>query len=93
MCRRKRHSAEQMVRKLQESELRLKTGQGIEQVCQSLEISEATFYRWRQKYGGMSAEEARRRADLEKENVRLKKLVADLMQDNRMLKDLAEGNF
>jgi len=93
MARRKRHSPEQIVRKLEEADRRLNAGQTIAQVCQALEVSEASFHRWRAQYGGMKAQEARRLKELEHENARLKKLVADLMLDKEMLKELAEGNF
>ena len=93
MAKRKRHSPEQIVRKLEEADRRLNVGQSIAQVCQALEVSEATYHRWRNQYGGMKAQEAKRLKELEKENTRLKKLVADLMLDKEMLKDLAEGNF
>jgi len=93
MARRKRHSPEQIVRKLEEGDRRLNAGQTIAQVCQALEVSEASFHRWRAQYGGMKAQEARRLKELEHENARLKKLVAELMLDKEMLKELAEGNF
>ena len=93
MSKKKRHSPEQIVRKLEDADRRLTAGQRISQVCQVLEISEATYHRWRNQYGGMKAPEARRLKELEKENTRLKKMVADLMLDKEMLKDLAEGNF
>jgi len=93
MGKKKRHTPEQIIRKLEEADHRLTVGQSIAQVCQALEVSEATFHRWRNQYGGMKAEEARRLKELEKENVRLKKLAADLMLDKEMLKELAEGNF
>lgn len=93
MAKRKRHSPEQIIRKLEDADRRLTAGQTIAQVCQSLEVSEATYHRWRNQFGGMKAEEAKRLKELEKENARLKKLVADLMLDKAMLKDLAEGNF
>ena len=93
MGKRKHHSAEQIVRKLQDADRRLTAGQSIEQVCQALTISESTFHRWRNQYGGMKAQEAIRLKELELENARLKKMVADLMLDKEMLKDLAEGNF
>ncbi len=93
MARRKRHSPEQIVRKLEEGDRRLNAGQTIAQMCQALEVSEATFHRWRNQYGGMKAQEARRLKELEHENGRLKKMVADLMLDKEMLKELAEGNF
>lgn len=93
MVKRKRHTPEQVIRKLEEADRRLQAGQSIEQVYQALEISEATFHRWRNQYGGMKAQEAKRLKELEQENVRLKKMVADLMLDKEMLKELAEGNF
>ncbi|MDZ7815997.1 MAG: IS3 family transposase [Planctomycetota bacterium] len=76
MKRRKRHNPEQIVKKLHDAERRLNAGQSIGQVCQALEISEATFHRWRNQYGGMKAEEAKRLKELEIENTRLKKMVA-----------------
>ena len=93
MAKRKRHNPEQIIRKLDEATRRLNAGQSIAQVCQALEVSEATFHRWRNQFGGMKAQEAKRLKELEKENARLKKMVADLMLDKEMLKDLAEGNF
>jgi transposase-like protein len=93
MGKRKRHSPEQIVRKLEEADLRLNAGQSIEQVCQALVISEATFHRWRHQYGGMKAQEAKRLKELEQENGRLKKMVADLMLDKQLLEELAKGNF
>jgi transposase-like protein len=93
MGKRKRHSPEQIVRKLEEADLRLNAGQSIEQVCQALAISEATYHRWRHQYGGMKAQEAKRLKALEQENGRLKKMVADLMLDKQLLEELAKGNF
>jgi len=93
MAKRKRHSPEQIVRKLEDADRRLNAGQTVEQLCQALEISEATFHRWRNQYGGMKAQEARRLKELELENARLKKLLAEAELDKAMLKDLAEGNF
>lgn len=90
---RKNHNPEQIVKKLHEADRLLNAGQSIGQVCQALEISDTTFHRWRQQYGGMKAQEARRLKELEVENARLKKMVADLMLDKEMLKELAEGNF
>ena len=89
----KRHSPEQIIRKLEEADLRLSAGQNIGQVCQALEIGEATFHRWRNQYGGMKAQEAKRLKELEKENAKLKKLVAELVLDKEMLKSVALGNF
>lgn len=93
MAKRKRHTAAQIIRKLEDADRRLTAGQNIAQVCQTLEVSEATYHRWRNQYGGMKAEEARRLKELEVENTRLKKMVAELMLDKAMLKELAEGNF
>ena len=77
MAKRKRHSPAQIVGKLQEADRSLNAGQNIAQVCQALEVSEATYHRWRNQYGGMKAEEAKRLKALEQENARLKKLVAE----------------
>ena len=93
MAGKKRHSAEQIVKKLEDADRRLTAGQTIAQVCQALEIGEATYHRWRNQYGGMKAEEAKRLKELELENTRLKKMVAELMLDKAMLKELASGNF
>ena len=83
--KRKRHTPQQVVRKLQEAQAALAAGRELAAVCQMLGISEQTYYRWRQKYGGMKAEEAKRLAMLEEENSRLKKLVADLALDKQIL--------
>jgi putative transposase len=90
---RKRHSPEQIVNKLREAETMLAAGKTIGQVLQSLEISEATFNRWRNQYGGMKSEEARRLKQLEEENRRLKKVVADLTLDKDILQEALKGNF
>ena len=83
--KRKRHTPQQVVRKLQEAQAALAAGRELAAVCQMLGISEQTYYRWKKKYGGMKAEEAKRLALLEEENVRLKKLVADLSLDKAIL--------
>ena len=88
----KKHKPEQIIRKLREAETMLAAGKELEHVFQALEISEATYHRWRNQYGGMKAQEARRLKELEQENARLKKMVADLMLDKEMLKELAQGN-
>lgn len=90
---RKRHSPEQIVNKLREAETMLAAGKTIGQVLQSLEISEATFNRWRNQYGGMKSEEARRLKQLEEENRRLKKVVADLTLDKDILQEALKGNY
>ena len=89
--KRTRHSPEQIVVKLREADALLACGTSIGQVCQKLAVCEATFHRWRNQYGGMKAEEAKRLKELEIENARLKKLVADLSLDNAMLKEIVKG--
>lgn len=86
-ARRKRHSPERIIAKLREADAMLASGASIGQVCQKLEVSEATFNRWRNQYGGMKATEAKRLKDLEAENGRLKKPVADLSLDKQILKE------
>ncbi len=85
--KRTRHSAEQIVTKLREADAMLAAGRSIAQVIQHLGVSEQTFNRWRNQYGGMKSEEARRLKELEIENARLKKAVADLTLDNQILQE------
>ena len=89
----KRHTPEQIIRKLREADTMLAVGKTIGQVVQVLEISEQTFHRWRQQYGGMKAEEAKRLKTLERENSRLKRLLADAELDKAILKEALEGNY
>jgi putative transposase len=89
----KRHSPEQIVRKLRQAEGRLAAGASIPEAARELGISEATFHRWRNQYGGMSSQEAKRLKELEKENARLKKLVAEQALDIDILKEVSRGNF
>jgi putative transposase len=89
----KRHTPEQIVRLLREAEVALGNGKTIGQICQEIGVSEQTFYRWKNRYGGMKVAEVKRLKELEEENLRLKKLVGELALDNAALKDLAEGNF
>lgn len=89
----KRHSPEQIVRKLRDADAMLNAGKDLAAVLQALEVSEQTYHRWRNRYGGMKAEEAVRLKKLEDENKRLKEVVAELTLDNRMLKHIAEGNW
>ena len=91
--KRTRHSPEQIIRKLREADALLGGGATIGQVCQKLEVAEATFHRWRNQYGGMKANEAKRLKQLELENARLKKLVAEQALDNAMLKELNSGKW
>jgi len=89
----KGHSPEQIVRKLRDAEAKLAAGATIPEVSRELGISEATFHRWRNRYGGMSSQEAKRLKELEKENARLKKLLAEKELDIDMLKEVSWGNF
>ena len=89
---RKRFTPEQIIGKLREAEVLLGKGQTVGQVCRKLAVTDQTYYRWRKEYGGMRVEQARRLKELEKENARLKRLVADLSLDKQILKEAAEGN-
>ncbi len=91
--RRKRHSPEQIVKKLRDGEAMLNAGRDLSAVLQALEISEASWNRWRDQYGGMKSEEAKRLKELEDENRRLKQLVADQALDIQMLKHVASKNW
>lgn len=91
--RRKRHSPEQIVVKLRDADAMLNAGKELAAVLQALEVSESSYLRWKNQYGGMKSEEAIRLKKLEDENRRLKQLVADLSLDNQMLKHIAEGNW
>lgn len=90
--KRRRHSADQIVKKLRDADAMLAAGKSVGEVLQSLEISEPTLSRWRTQYGGMKSEEAKRLKQLEDENQRLKKLVADQALDIQMLKEITKGN-
>jgi putative transposase len=89
----KRHTPEQIIRKLQEADTMLALGKTIGQAVQALEVSEQTFHRWRKQYGGMKAEEAKRLKGLEQENKRLKKLLAEAELDKAIFKEAIEGNY
>lgn len=89
----KRHTQEQIVRKLREAEADLAAGASSPEVARKLGISEATFHRWRNQYGGMKSDEIKRLKELEKENARLKKIVADQAVDISILKEVSRGNF
>jgi len=92
MRRRKRHTPEQIIRKLRDADALLAAGKTVGEVCQALEVSEPTWHRWRNQYGGMKAEEAKRLRQLEAENQRLKKLLAEAELDKAILKEALEGN-
>ena len=91
--KRTRHSPDQVIAKLREAAAMQNAGATIGQVCQKLAISEQTFHRWRHQYGGMKANEAKRLKELEIENGRLKKAVADLTLDKQILEEVTKGNF
>ena len=89
---RKRYTPEQIISKLREAEVLLSQGQTVSQASRQLGVSEQTYYRWRREFGGMRTSQVRKLKDLEKENARLKKLVADLSLDNAILKEAISGN-
>ncbi len=89
----KSHSPELIINKLRESELLLNQGSTVSEASRKIGVTEQTYYRWRKEYGGMRIEQAKRLKELEKENTRLKKLVADISLDNAILKEASEGNF
>ena len=91
--RRRRHTPEQIIRKLQQADGLLAVGKTIGQVVQVLEVSEQTFHRWRNQYGGMKAEESKRLKKLEQENTRLKKLLAEAALDKEILQEALRGNY
>jgi transposase-like protein len=89
----RRHTPEQIIRMLAEGDKLLNQGQTVEEAARHLEITDATWYRWKNQYGGMKADDAKKLRELEKENGRLKKIVADQALDIDMLKELNRGNF
>ncbi len=89
----KRHTPEQIIAKLREAEVLLAKGTKMPQVCRKLGVTEHTYYRWRKEYGGVRTVQVKRLKELEKENARLKKVVADLALDNAILKEAAYPNF
>ena len=90
---RKRYTAEQIIGMLREAEVLQSQGMSIGEISRKLAITEQTYYRWRKEYGGMRIDQAKRLKELEKENVRLKKIVANLSLDNDILKETVRGNF
>jgi transposase-like protein len=90
---RKRHTAEQVIAKLREAEIELAKGQSVALVVKKLGVTEQTYYRWRKEYGGLRVDQAKRLRELERENSRLKKVVADQALDNAILREAASGNF
>jgi putative transposase len=89
----KRHTPEQIIRMLRQAEAELAAGASVPEIAKRLEISEATFHRWRNQYGGMNTDAMKRLKELEKENARLKKIVADQAVDIDILKEVSRGNF
>lgn len=92
MTRRKKHTPEQIVSKLRDADVMLNSGKDLAVVLQSLGVSDATYHRWRKQYGGMKSDEAKRLKELEIENARLKRLLADAELDKSMLKEALRGN-
>jgi len=90
---RKTYTPEQIINKLREAEIHINQGVAIAEASRRIGITDQTYYRWRKEYGGLRIEQAKKLKNLEKENARLKKLVADLSLDNAILKEAAEGNF
>jgi len=90
---RKRFSPEQIIGMLREAEVRLSQGEKVKGICRGLGVTEQTYYRWRKDYGGMKVSQARRLKELERENGRLKKAVAELTLDKLILEEALEGNF
>jgi putative transposase len=89
----KSHSPELIINKLREAEILLNQGSTVSEASRKIGVTEQTYYRWRKEYGGLRIEQAKKLKTLEKENARLKKLVADISLDNAILKEVAEGNF
>ena len=90
---RRRFTAEQIIHKLRQAEVELAKGQPVRVVAKKLGVTENTYYRWRKEYGGLRIDQAKRLKELERENARLKKLLAESHLDNSILKEAAEGNF
>ena len=90
---RKRHSAEEVINKLRLADVELSKGNTIAQACKLISISEQTYHRWRKEYGGLKVDQAKRFKELEQENARLKRLLADAELDKAILKEAAKGNF
>ncbi len=89
----KRHTPEEIIKKLREAATYLAGGQSVEEVCKKLEVSAPTYHRWKEQYGGAKEETVKRLKELEKENARLKRIVADMALDNVLLKELNEGKW
>jgi len=90
---RQAYKPEQIIAKLREAEVLVSNGQSVEMAARQIGVTEQTYYRWRKEYGGMKIDHAKRLKEVEKENARLRKLVADLSLDNAILKEVGRGNF
>ena len=90
---RKKHTPEQIITKLRQAEVAMSTGSTVVEAVRQIGVTEQTFYRWRNEYGGLSIDQAKRLKQIEAENSRLKRAIADLTLDNQILKEAAEGNF
>ena len=90
---RKKHTPEQIIAKLRQAEVAMSTGRTVVEAVRQIEVTEQTFYRWRNEYGGLSVDQAKRLKQIEAENSRLKRAITDLTLDNQILKEAAEGNF
>lgn len=88
-----KYKPEEIIGKLREAELLINQGTNVEEACRKIGVSKLTYYRWRKEYGGLRVDQAKRMKELEQENGRLKKLVANLSLDNQILKEAASGNF
>ena len=93
MARGKKHSPEQVVNLLRQIEVAIANGKSTSLACKEASITDQTYYRWRKEYGGLQVDQARRLKELEQENVKLKRIVANLSLEKLVLKDIAEGNF
>ena len=89
----KRHTPEQVINKLREAEIAMAQGSTVAEASRQIGVTEQTFYRWRNEYGGLRVDQVKRLKQLESENVRLKRAIADLTLDNQILKEVSEGNF
>ena len=93
MAIRKKHTMEQIISKLREAEVELAKGAKVSAVCRKIGVTEQTYYRWRKDYGGLRTDQAKKMKELERENARLKKLLAEVELDKAILKEAASGNF
>ncbi len=89
----RKHTPEQIIAKLREAEVEISKGQPVPVACRKIGVTEQTYYRWRKEYGGLRLDQAKRLKELEGENTRLKRLVADLSLDKAMLEEVTRGNF